>query len=91
LSYTLNRLDIASKSLINVILIKQTFPTELLKRLITASVLAYPSQEETFVLDADAIQFGIEAVLSQIHNEVVIGYYSNSLRNFATRKNFWQL
>lgn len=44
-------------------------------------VLAYPESEEPFMLDTDASNVGIGAVLSQVHqgDERVIAYYSQAL------------
>ena len=53
-----------------------------LKRGLTDShVLAYPREKEPFVLDTDASNTGVGAVLSQIQDgeERVIGYYSSRL------------
>ena len=61
--------------------------------LITAPVLKYPSSTERFILDTDASNFGIGAVLSQVQDgeERVVAYYSATLskaeRNYCvTRK-----
>ena len=62
-------------------------------KLTSASVLAYPTNEVPFILDTDASNQGIGAVLSQVHQgqEEVVAYYSRSLtkeeRNYCvTRK-----
>ena len=49
--------------------------------LITAPILTYPNPNEDFILDADASNTGLGAVLSQIQDgrERVIGYYSRTL------------
>ena len=61
--------------------------------LIAAPILSNPAQSEAFILDTDASDFGIGAVLSQIQDgtEKVIAYFSRSLsrseRNYCvTRK-----
>ena len=61
--------------------------------LVSAPILGYPKDDGLFVLDADASDVGIGAVLSQIQNdkEVVISYGSRALsqqeRNYCvTRK-----
>ena len=53
-----------------------------LKELLTSPpILAYPNRTGLFVLDADASNFGIGAVLSQIQDEQekVISYHSQAL------------
>ena len=67
--------------------------TVLKQKLITAPVLAYPRIQDTFVLDTDASERGIGAVLSQCQDgaERVIAYGSQTLtkaeRNYcATRR-----
>ena len=65
-----------------------------LKCLLTASpILAYPDFSRPFLLDTDASDFGIGAVLSQVHDdgkEHVVGYASHSLskaeRNYTTTR-----
>lgn len=55
---------------------------ELLKNHLTsAPILSYPSPEKEFILDTDASNRGIGAVLSQVqgNDERVIGYYSRCL------------
>ena len=59
----------------------------------TSPILAYPREEGLFVLDTDACDVGIGAVLSQIQEgtEKVIAYFSRSLskperRYCVTRK-----
>ena len=63
------------------------------QRLIEAPVLAYPAETGQFILDTDASQGGLGAVLSQVQQGVerVIAYYSRALskpeRNYCvTRK-----
>ena len=50
--------------------------------LLSAPILGLPTEEDRFVLDADASLFAIGGVLSQVQNgeEVVIAYASRSLR-----------
>lgn len=50
-------------------------------KLITSPILVYPSRNEKFVLDTDASDFAIGAVLSQVQDGVerVIGYASRTL------------
>ena len=62
-------------------------------KLTSAPVLAYPTSEDPFILDTDASNQGVGAVLSQVHEgqERVVAYYSRSLtkeeRNYCvTRK-----
>ena len=67
---------------------------ELRKRLVSSPVLAYPDYERRFILDTDASDVGIGAVLSQVSDcgsERVIAYASRSLtrpeqRYCVTRK-----
>ena len=60
--------------------------------LVSAPVLAYPRTKEPFVLDTDASNVGVGAVLSQVHDgeERVIAYYSHALsrpeRNYCTTR-----
>ena len=60
--------------------------------LASTPVLAYPESEDPFVLDTDASNVGIGAVLSQVHqgHERVIAYYSQALskpeRNYSTTR-----
>ncbi|CAB4003290.1 Transposon Ty3-G Gag-Pol poly, partial [Paramuricea clavata] len=69
---------------------------ETLKRCLTSTpVLSYPCPEEDLILDNDASNVGLGAVLLQTQDgvECVIGYYSRTLnkaeRNYcATRKEF---
>ncbi|CAG2247528.1 unnamed protein product [Mytilus edulis] len=60
---------------------------KLKQKLISSPILAYPNMEGKFVLDTDACDNGIGAVLSQIQNgeEKVIAYASKTLNN-AQRK-----
>ena len=60
---------------------------ELKKRLTTAPILGYPHPDRTFVLDTDASDFGIGAVLSQVVDgrEVVIAYGSRVLSKAERR------
>ena len=66
---------------------------EILKaRLTQAPILGYPEPDCHFILDTDASNFGIGAVLSQIQNgqERVIAYYSKALskaeRNYCVTR-----
>ena len=66
---------------------------ETLKQLlVTASVLAYPTDEGDYVLDTDASNYAMGAVLSQVQNgeERVIAYASQKLshtqQNYCTTK-----
>ena len=54
---------------------------ELKAALTSPPILAYPNSTETFILDTDASNFGIGAVLSQKQNGVerVVEYYSKTL------------
>ena len=58
----------------------------------SAPVLAYPRTTEPFLLDTDASNVGVGAVLSQVHDgeERVIAYYSHALsrpeRNYCTTR-----
>lgn len=54
---------------------------ELKFRLVSAPILAFPDFTKTFILDTDASQFGVGAVLSQLHNgqERVVAYASRVL------------
>ena len=60
--------------------------------LVSAPVLAYPRTTEPFLLDTDASNVGVGAVLSQVHDgeEKVIAYYSHALsrpeRNYCTTR-----
>ncbi|KAK3107513.1 hypothetical protein FSP39_016272 [Pinctada imbricata] len=59
-----------------------------LKQLLTSSpILAFPTENDPFILDTDASLTGIGAVLSQIQNgeEVVIAYASKSLNKSQRR------
>lgn len=51
------------------------------EKLVTSTILAYPREEALFVLDTDACDVGIGAVLSQIQDstEKVIAYFSRYL------------
>ena len=53
------------------------------KCLTTSPILSYPNEEDKFVLDVDASNYSIGAVLSQIQNgeERVIAYASRSLKS----------
>ena len=65
----------------------QTSIEALQKCLITAPILAYPNAEEPFILDTDASNFGIGAVLSQKieGKERVIAYGSRCLSKAERR------
>ena len=54
---------------------------KLKEALITSPVLAYPQQDEQYILDTDASDYGIGAVLSQVQDGVkkVIAYASRKL------------
>ena len=60
--------------------------------LLSAPVLAYPHSAEPFVLDTDATNVDIGAVLSQVHNgeKRVIAFYSRALskpeRDYCTTR-----
>ena len=55
-------------------------------KLTSAPVLAYPTSEDPFILDTNASNQGIGAVLSQVHEgqEQVVAYYSRSLMKEET-------
>ncbi|CAC5368328.1 unnamed protein product [Mytilus coruscus] len=65
---------------------------ELKRRLTTAPILAFPRSDCEFIVDTDASDFGICAVLSQIQNEkeVVRAYSSRTLskseKNYCTTR-----
>eukprot|EP00731_Ephydatia_muelleri_P033930 Em0042g9a len=62
---------------------------ELRKRLVSSPVLAYPDYERRFILDTDASDVGIGAVLSQVSDcgsERVIAYASRSLTRPVQRQ-----
>ena len=66
---------------------------ELKRRLLSAPILGYPMRDGLFVLDTDASNVGVGAVLSQVQDgqERVIGYFSKTLgkaerRYCVTRK-----
>lgn len=65
---------------------------ELKRRLVSAPILAYPRYSDPFILDTDASDRGIGAVLSQIQDgkERVIGYGSRTLtkaeRNYCVTR-----
>ena len=53
---------------------------ELKRRLTSAHILAFPKHGEDFILDTDASDEGVGAVLSQIDGqERVVAYYSQAL------------
>lgn len=56
---------------------------ELKRKLTTAPILAFPTPTDEFILDTDASNVGIGAVLSQRQGdvEVVLEYYSKTLNN----------
>ena len=62
------------------------------ERLVTATILASPTDDGTYVLDTDASQVGLGAVLQQQQEDmlVVIAYASRLLtaaeRNYSTTK-----
>ena len=51
--------------------------------LVQAPILAYPTSEDTFILDTDASAYSVGAVLSQVQHgeEKVIAYASKTLRD----------
>ncbi len=62
-------------------------------KLMSAPILAYPNSSDPYILDTDASQFGVGAVLSQLQQgeEKVVAYYSRTLtkperRYCVTRK-----
>ena len=60
----------------------QTAFEEIRRRLVTAPILAFPDYERAFILDTDASDIGIGAVLSQVQedgSERVIAYVSRVL------------
>ena len=65
---------------------------DLKKRLVEAPILAYPDPEQEYILDTDASNYGIGAVLSQVQDgkEKVISYASRTLnkaeRNYCTTR-----
>uniref|UniRef100_A0A3B1IW44 ribonuclease H n=1 Tax=Astyanax mexicanus TaxID=7994 RepID=A0A3B1IW44_ASTMX len=65
---------------------------ELKRRLCNAPVLAYPNMSESFIVDTDASDRGLGAVLSQVQDgsERVIAYYSRRLdkaeRNYCVTR-----
>lgn len=66
--------------------------TQLKQALINAPILAYPTQDDPFILDTDASAHSVRAVLSQLQNgeQKVISYSSRTLshsqRNYCTTK-----
>ena len=60
---------------------------ELKSQLLSAPILSFPDFEKPFILDTDACQYGIGAVLSQDHDgeEKVVAYGSRTLSK-AERK-----
>jgi hypothetical protein len=63
------------------------------RNLVSAPILSYPNPDQTFIIDTDASNTGMGAVLSQVQDgvEKVIAYFSKTLskpeRNYcATRK-----
>ena len=62
----------------------QTAFEEIRHRLVTAPILAFPDYEREFILDTDASDTGIGAVLSQVQedgSERVIAYASRVSQN----------
>ena len=55
--------------------------------MVSAPVLAFPDCSKAFILDTDASNQGIRAVLSQVHNgeERVVAYASRSLAKAERR------
>ncbi|CAC5371137.1 Retrovirus-related Pol polyprotein from transposon 17.6 [Mytilus coruscus] len=60
---------------------------KLKQALTSAPILAYPTQNDSFILDTDASLYGIGAVLSQVQNgeELVISYGSKTLSRAQTK------
>lgn len=52
------------------------------RKLMETPILAYPDYQKSFILDTDASDVGVGAVLSQVHNgeERVVGYFSKMLK-----------
>eukprot|EP00731_Ephydatia_muelleri_P003189 Em0001g3189a len=61
---------------------------ELRSRLVAAPILAFPDFSKTFLLDTDACETGIGAVLSQEHDglERVVAYASRTLTNLSSSR-----
>jgi len=62
------------------------------QRLIEAPILAYPDPAKEYILDTDASDHNVGAVLSQVQggSEVVVAYYSKTLapaeKNYCTTR-----